>query len=103
MSARRAALLPALLVLASCGGGSSTPAAKAGDSTTPPAAPQPAASPAAPVAPAAAPTEAELTALDELPTTEQLEQKLDQSVTEQNADAEFEKLQQEIEKDDAGG
>ena len=107
MNGSTRALSIAVLALAGCGGGSETgsaPAAKPASST--PAAPAPApataATPAAAPAPAA--TEAEQTALDQLPTTDQLEQQLDQTVTEQNADTEFEKLQQEIDKDaEAGG
>lgn len=101
MNASTRALSIALLALAGCGGGSETgsaPTAKPSPST-PPAAPAPAPAAAPAAAPAPAATEAELTALDQLPTTDQLEQKLDQTVTEQNADAEFDKLQQEIEKD----
>ena len=98
------ALSVALLALAGCGGGSEPGAAPAAKPASTPAAATPAPAPAAaPAAPAPAATEAELTALDALPTTDQLEQQLDQTVTEKNADAEFEKLQQEIDKDAEGG
>src|SRR6185436_17944738 len=91
MNGSTRALSIAVLALAGCGGGSETGSAPA-TAATPAAAPAPAA------------TEAEQTALDQLPTTDQLEQQLDQTVTEQNADTEFEKLQQEIDKDaEAGG
>jgi hypothetical protein len=91
--------LAGLLAAAACGGGS--------DGTSKPAAP--AAAPAAPDAPAApaattppAATEAELSTLDAIPTTDELEQRLTETVTDENADAEFEKLQKELEGEEGG-
>jgi len=102
------AVLAALLA-AGCGGGSSKPASK--DVAEEPAKLPPRQVPSvAPEAPeAAAPTaaaagaDADLSALEDIPTTEQLEQLLSESVTEENADAEFEKLQQELEAEEVEG
>ena len=102
----------AVLLAAGCGGGSSETGSSAEKPAqlpprpAPPAAQTPAtATPAAPAgsAAAAAGAEADLSALEDIPTTEQLEQLLDQSVTEENADAEFEKLQKELEAEEEGG
>ena len=82
----------ALLAGAGCGGGS--------DGTTGTATPATSATPAKPATPAA--EAAELSTLDDIPTTDELEQKMTETVTDQNADAEFEKLQQELEAEDGG-
>jgi hypothetical protein len=99
------AVLAALLA-AGCGGGSASQ-----DAAEKPAKldARPSGAPATPkvAAPAetaaAAGTDADLSALEDIPTTEQLEQHLSESVTDQNADAEFEKLQKELESEDEGG
>lgn len=78
--------IAALLAGAGCGASS--------DGTTGTAAPAPPATPAAEAA--------ELSTLDEIPTTDELEQKLTETVTDENADAEFEKLQEQLEAEDGG-
>ena len=83
------AALLAGLAQAGCGGGKSPDAGEADKPV-----------PGAPASQPAAADEADLSALDAIPTTDEIEAELEQTVTDANADAEFEKLQKELEAED---